>query len=389
MRETSKEVIRLEIIRLCHSTLDSRTLRVEVIKCLRKVIPFDSLFFSTTDPSTQLFTSAVTDETPGWAIHQFLENWFRQDDFNQLPSLLRNHLSVGVLSEQTQHDLSRSQRYRDILAPLALGDEMRAAFVTDTACWGTLCLHRERAITEYTPAEVAFLAQLTPHIAEGLRKALLLGDGPLGKMPDGSGVVVLAEDLSVVTMTSSAEHWLAELREGEQGDRHALPHTVLSVVARLRALEREMHATPACMPKVHLCILSGWWIVLSASRLKSATSQGQIVVMIELAQPTAIAPLILHVYRLTKREGEITQCVLHGWSTTEIATALGISPNTVQDHLKAIFEKVDVHSRRELAGRIFTQQYQPHFLTGAPLDASGRLTSVEHSTPTFMRGDIY
>jgi len=157
-------------------------------------------------------------------IHQFLENWFRQDDFNQLPSLLRNHLSVAVLSEQTQHDLSRSQRYRDILAPLALGDEMRAAFVTDAACWGTLCLHRERAITEYTPTEVAFLAQLTPHIAEGLRKALLLGDGPLGKMPDGSGVVVLAEDLSVVTMTPSAEHWLAELREGEQGDSHALPH---------------------------------------------------------------------------------------------------------------------------------------------------------------------
>lgn len=376
-REIAKEVLRLEIIRLCHSTLDSRTLRVELLKRLRKVIPFDSLFFSTTDPSTHLFTSVVTDETPRWAMLQFLENWFFQDDFNQLPSLLSNPIYVGVLSQQTQHDLSRSQRYRDILAPLALGDEMRAAFVSDAACWGTLCLHRERAITEYTPSEVAFLAQLTPHIAEGLRKALLLGDGPGERTPDGPGVLVLAEDLSVVTMTSSAEYWLAELTEVEQGDRHALPHVVLSVVARLRALEREKVATPSCMPKVRLRTRSGWWMVLSASRLKSATSQGQIAVMFGVAQPTEIAPLILQAYRLTKREGEITQCVLRGWSTREIATALAITPNTVQDHLKAIFEKVDVRSRRELAGRIFTQQYQPHFLTGAPLDASGRLTSLE------------
>ncbi len=380
LKETSKEVIRLEIIRLCHSTLDSRTLRVELLKRLRKAIPFDSIFFSTTDPSTLLFTSAVTDETPDWAMLQFLENWFSQDDFNQLHSLLSNHGSVGVLSEQTQHDFSRSQRYRDILAPLGLGDEMRAAFVTDAACWGTLCLHRERAITEYTPSEVAFLAQLTPHIAEGLRKALLLGDGPPGKTPDGPGVVVLAEDLSVVTMTCSAEYWLAELREVEQGNIHALPHMVLSVIARLRALEHEVIALSACMPKVHLRTRSGWWIVLSASRLKSATGQGQIAVMFELAQPTEIAPIILQAYRLTKREGEITQCVLRGWSTTEIAAALRISTNTVQDHLKAIFEKVDVRSRRELAGRIFTQQYQPHFLTGAPLDASGRITSLEHSS---------
>jgi DNA-binding NarL/FixJ family response regulator len=64
-------------------------------------------------------------------------------------------------------------------------------------------------------------------------------------------------------------------------------------------------------------------------------------------------------HELTKREGEVTQCVLKGWSTTEIAARLHISPNTVQDHLKAIFEKVAVGSRGELAARIFTQQHQP------------------------------
>jgi len=379
-RETATERTRLSIIQLCHSGLDSGQLRVELLKRLRTVIPFDYTFFSTTDPSTQLFTSAVTDETPGWAIHQFLENWFLQDDFNQLHSLLRNHLSVGVLSEQTQHDLSRSQRYRDILAPLALGDEMRAAFVTDAACWGTLCLHRERAVSEYTSAEAAFLAQLAPHIAEGLRKALLLNGAPAVRTPDGPGVLVLSEDLSVVAMTPAAEYWLSELVEAERGDKHALPHTVLTVVDRLQASERVVATPFDCLPRVRLRTPSGHWLVLSASRLSGEASQGQITVIFEMAQPIEIAPLLLQAYHLTKREGEVVQCILRGWSTTEIAATLHISSNTVQDHLKAIFEKVDVRSRRELAGRIFAQQYQPHFLAGAPLDTAGRLTSLDQTS---------
>jgi DNA-binding NarL/FixJ family response regulator len=105
--------------------------------------------------------------------------------------------------------------------------------------------------------------------------------------------------------------------------------------------------------------------------------QDQIAVIFELAQPAEIAPMIMQAYQLTKREGEITQCILRGWSTTEIATKLHISANTVQDHLKAIFEKVDVGSRGELAARISTQQYQSQFLAGAPLDASGQFTSPD------------
>ena len=139
-RTTIEEQTSLEIIRLCHSSLDSRTLRVELLKRLQKVVPFDSTFFSTTDPSTQFFTSSVTEETPTWGTTlQFLKNEFLQDDFNQFHTLLKQRLSTGILSEQTQHQLHRSQRYRDVLEPLGMGDEMRAVFVMEGACWGTLC----------------------------------------------------------------------------------------------------------------------------------------------------------------------------------------------------------------------------------------------------------
>jgi DNA-binding NarL/FixJ family response regulator len=317
------------------------------------VIPFDYVYFSTTDPATQFVTNSVlVDEPPPWLMPVFLENEFLQEDFNKFSAMLRNHQPIGVLSEATRREMQRSLRYRDMLAPLAMEDELRAIFVTDdAACWGTICLHREQT---YTPAEAAYLAQLAPHIADGLRKALLLENTPMGKEPDGPGVLILTEDLSIVAATAAAEYWLMELTETERGDPHALPLTVRSVVAGLKAIERGLADS---MPKVRLRTRSGQWLVLYASRLRSSV-QVQITVIFERAQPAEMAPLVMQVYQLTKREAEITQCVLRGWSTTEIAARLHISPNTVQDHLKAIFEKADVGSRGELAARIFAQQYQ-------------------------------
>ena len=56
----------------------------------------------------------------------------------------------------------------------------------------------------------------------------------------------------------------------------------------------------------------------------------------------------------------------------EIAAQLHIARSTVQDHLKAIFTKVGVHSRGEkLLGQLFAAHYQPRIAAGTPLDADG------------------
>jgi DNA-binding CsgD family transcriptional regulator len=355
-RERLAERNRLEIIRLCHSALDSRTLRGELLRCLRIIIPFDYAYFSTTDPATQLSTSSVlVEEPPSWCMSVFLENEFLQEDFNKFSDMLRTHQTTGILSQATGNDLYRSPRYREMLLPMAMDDELRAIFVTDAVCRGTLCLHREKS--GYTADEGAYLGQLSQHIADGLRKALLLSHVPLAKIPDGPGVLILADDLSIVATTAVAEYWLMELADMERADGHRLPVTVRSVVAGLKAIEAGR--TVDALPKVRLRTRSGQWLVLYASRLRNSGSMGHISVIFEPAQPAEIAPLIMQAYELTKREAEVTQCVLRGWSTGEIAAQLHISQNTVQDHLKAVFEKVDVSSRGELAARLFIHQHQP------------------------------
>lgn len=96
------EYVRREIIRLCHSGLDSHTLRVNVIKQLRNIIPLDVSFITTADPATLLFTGAVVDEVLERATAQFLENEFFHDDVNKFSRLARSTSPVGSLIQATR-----------------------------------------------------------------------------------------------------------------------------------------------------------------------------------------------------------------------------------------------------------------------------------------------
>ncbi|MFJ9368711.1 helix-turn-helix transcriptional regulator [Nocardia sp. NPDC101769] len=57
------------------------------------------------------------------------------------------------------------------------------------------------------------------------------------------------------------------------------------------------------------------------------------------------------------REHEIAALVLAGNSTPQIAATLVVSPFTVQQHLKSIFEKSGVRSRRELVANLLAVHY--------------------------------
>ena len=110
---------------------------------------------------------------------------------------------------------------------------------------------------------------------------------------------------------------------------------------------------PDASPMLRVRTKSGGWLLVHGTSLHG-TADDQIAVIIEPAHPGSNAPLILSSLGLTGRESEIALLVLRGTSTKAIAAQLHLSAYTVKDHLKSIFDKTGVRSRRDLVAQILT-----------------------------------
>jgi DNA-binding CsgD family transcriptional regulator len=219
--------------------------------------------------------------------------------------------------------------------------------------------------------EKAFLRAIGSDLATGARTGLLVGEARDPQWPDSPGLVVVSEAGDVESTTPGVERWLSDLPDGDL-DVGRLPSAVHAVAARaLRTAES--HDDPGEVALARVLSRSGTWIVLHGTSLVASGTR-RAAVIVEPAHPARITPLLMSAYGLTEREQDVTRLVLRGDSTAQIAQRLFVSAHTVQEHLKSIFEKTGVRSRRELVGKVFFAHYEPRFrdnenrsLAGDPL----------------------
>jgi DNA-binding CsgD family transcriptional regulator len=322
---------------------------------LRCVIAVDSFWFATADPETLLFTDSLVENLPEAATPLFVANELLQDDVSKWVHLAATKSHVDSLALATKGHLASSTRYRDVLTPLGFGDELRAVLHDGHSAWGFSCLHRGWSASNFSGDEMRLLASLVPHLAQGLRSAALLSHVVQAEQEEsGPGLLLLADDFLLMAATPAGEYWLSEISDERR--RRELPHVIYGVVGRLLA-EGDWPDKTA-IPRARVQLRNRQWLTVHASRMTRANAVASIAIILEPARPREIAPLLLGAYGLTSREAEIVRLVLRGFATAGISAELSISQATVQQHLKSIFDKTGVGSRRELVAQIFASHYR-------------------------------
>jgi DNA-binding CsgD family transcriptional regulator len=312
--------------------------------------------FYTMDPASLLITSHYHDGLPE-IPREWLALEYYQDDYNKMADVARSDRGLATLHEATGGDPRRSARYCVSIEPLGGEQELLAGLRTRSGeVWGILGLYREPGQRLFGADELDFLRQASVHLAEGARRALLIGDAKDPDGPESPGLLVLDDGWEVESATPGVERWVAELPDGGW-DAGKLPAAVLAVAGR--ALRTAEHPdSPGEIAFARVLSRSGRWIALHGASLVTGARR-RVAVIVEPAHPARINPLLMAAYGLTEREQEITRLVLQGDSTAQIAERLVLSPHTVQEHLKHIFEKTGVRSRRDLAGKVFFSHYEP------------------------------
>ena len=311
----------------------------------------------TLDPASLLITSHFHEGLAEFPA-EWLADEYYGDDVNKIADVVRSPDGLSTLHEATGGDPSGTNRWRQNMTmggdqELILGLRTKSGEV-----WGALGLYREPERPLFDSAEKQFLQAAAPYLAEGARRALLVGESRDPEGPDAPCLLILNERWQVDSITPGAERWLSELPDGDWAAGR-LPSAVVAVAARaLRSAAKPGDPTGVAVSRV--LSRAGTWLVLHGACLGAGRAP-RVAVIVEPAHPARIYPLLMSAYGLTERERDVTRLVLQGNSTVEIAESLVVSVHTVQQHLKSIFDKTGVRSRRDLVGKVFFAHYEPRF----------------------------
>ena len=333
-----------DIGRMSSEGLDLGSFRAAGLQTLRSSVSVDAAFLASVDPTTLLFTSALAEEPLAAVTAQFLDNEFGRDDFNKFARLAVSADNVSSLDRATRGDRFASARYREVLAPLGLGDEMRVALVVGGLCWGVLCLHRSASAKGFDVSDLDFVRRVAPDLARGLRRSITLYPAKPNAVTAGPGIIILGPDLAIVSVNPAAETLLADIVDADWPAHLDLPVTIFAAATRLAGVDRD-EVAPQTATRLRLG--SGGWITVHVSPL-SGGAGGQMAVILDSADTHHVSSLILAAHGLTAAQSRVVALVLQGRSTPYIIKELRISANTLQEHLHAVFDKLGIGSRREL-----------------------------------------
>ena len=259
---------------------------------------------------------------------------------------------VATLSVDHDAACASSPRWQELLLPRGRRHELRGVFVdAQGVCWGAFAVYR-REQNRFSPADLRSVRDLLPGRAAHLAKSMVVSRTPgtprepTSFLVDGAGAVLEAPD--------TALRWMEEMRGADLLDRVGM--LLASLAARLR--HRREAGRQLAPVRVRMRSAGGAWTTLIAEPLRGAGTRETTSVVVMAADATQLFPLQLAAFGLSDREDQVIRLVLGGLDTKAIAARLSISALTVQDHLKSVFEKTGVHSRRELA-RLFLDAPTP------------------------------
>ena len=332
------------LARVAQSGLDDRMLRLRLLDEIRHAVPFDAYAWLLTDPETSVGSSPLADvpclpELPRLIRLKYItavNRWTTLDP-------------IGLLRDATAGEPARSLLWRELLQAYDVVDVASIVFRDAFGCWGFLDLWRGSTLGPFSAADAAFLSSICAPVTAALRvtQSRTFVEGAERKARRGSVMLLLSDDLVVQGQTPETLDYLRVLVPPDL-DRPPIPASAYNVAAQLLANEAGVDDN---LPSARVHLAGGQWLTLRAARIDDGQSASRIAVTIDDTAPLDRARLFASAHGLSARETELLGHLAAGADTHTLARLMFLSEHTIQDHLKSVFAKTSVHTRRALLAR--------------------------------------
>jgi DNA-binding CsgD family transcriptional regulator len=252
----------------------------------------------------------------------------------------------------------KSEYYNQFLKPLSIRSHLFMNLGGAGRFAGTLIATRNSKSPRFSSADKSLAVLLEPYLSAALEKTLLIDQnlrqefiiGSLLEKVPAKGIMVLDRSFSPIHKNHNSEVILSMFYQPDE-PRDALPGQLVRELDTRIGRIVGMYPGDSPPPEANTFEMMPPGIrrtVRVSVRPTSGTGRPYFLVFLELEHNTLFLSRQLSRYGLTEREVEIASCVCEGMKNSDIAKKLFISDFTVANHIRHIFEKLDISSRASL-----------------------------------------
>jgi DNA-binding NarL/FixJ family response regulator len=278
-------------------------------------------------------------------------------------------LSFGSLPTVIVRDHSKNkgklvEYYNDFLKPQSIHYQMSIYLKSSHRCFGVIGLYRSSNASGFSSLDQAKADLMAPYLAGALEKALIseqkteqdaIIDSIVSDLPY-QGILVLDRSLKPIYENQYAVNALSCLnqpRSAQKGSAAFLPKEIEQHCKELLRFPQPGEITEP--PQQHLeLICQPEHKKLSIHLRLVAQKPKNPLLLVCFAPEEQESKLMdrIRQYGLSQRQGEVVFLLSKGLTNKEIGDKLFISKYTVENHLKSIYEKMNVTNRTELSYRL-------------------------------------
>jgi DNA-binding CsgD family transcriptional regulator len=348
-KAANQSEIRLTLRQLVGLGLPTSILLPSALAAVRDLVGAEHMGYFFCDEQgniTNMYAERMLSPTQMAIYHR--DHYGRQESNFKLAYLKRVRESSPLSTYSLSAVEKQSEYYKQVLAPLGIGHFLYAVVRVNGKAVGQLSAYRSSETEPFGKADQQSLLDVL-HYIERLVDPLsqsVISDAPA---PVAETAMVVLDDQDSILYSDA--HWDRLLRmaygglisPGNANDQiEQLPRFLKSVLDLIRASNSIQHTVKTEWGTFRFRLLS---LAGPAGKAQSISVSRQAEESIFVAE--AVARL-----KLPVQQREVAVLMTQGRSNAQIATKLGISVNTVNYHVKALFTRLNIHDRGEVLAAI-------------------------------------
>ncbi|MHB1606866.1 MAG: helix-turn-helix transcriptional regulator [Leptospirales bacterium] len=339
---TQKEMEQvLSLIALVYEASDRRSLFCLITEGLPDLFGNSSSIFIPIEPKTgnMLFSEHHIYQHHAKVLLQYILYYAPLSPLVMSGWIRETASAVALYSDIVSYPLFEESEYmRDFMSQIPMYYCLGIKFFWKGEILGILGIHRTKELGDFGPRERMIGELLAPHFSNALHRILI--QESLHPLSDPETAVMLV-DSGGNTIYSNAN-----------------ARRILESAPLERIQDIEMETIPTFFrTKWGVYRLRGFFLDAESQKILSRemggfrdrrSRKGVRVILMEPFSEGVLNRKKISEHGLTPRQQEVVSKVTQGYSNRVIAESLGISEQTVKDHLHDIFEKLRLRSRCEL-----------------------------------------